>query len=133
MEPDVSGTAISCVRGEVAGVVASLLWRQPEAYDRLLPTAKRLLADPHPSVRHEALGVCLPIWNRDKNLAVRLVVAACGHEDERVLGSRWLNHLIRHARATHLEQLRTRYRAYGTVSRRQRGRIGSRLANGVLA
>ncbi|NLE59051.1 MAG: hypothetical protein GX616_11865 [Planctomycetes bacterium] len=102
---DVALTGINCVRGAVAGAVTILLWRQPETLDRLLPAARRLLADPHPSVRYEALGVCLPIWIRDRNLAVGLAVAACEHEDDRVLGSRWLNRLIAHSRMTHLAQL----------------------------
>jgi hypothetical protein len=105
MEPDVGGTAINCVRGAVAGAIAALLWKRPDAYDQLLPAAERLLRDPHPSVRHEALGACLPIWNRDRSLAVRLVVAACDHENERVLGSRWLGRLISYARVGHIEQV----------------------------
>ena len=103
--PDVAGTGINCVRGVAAGAITALLWRQPEAFDRLLPAARRLLGDPHPSVRYEALGVCLPIWNRNKDLAVSLAVAACDHEDDRVLGSRWLGRLIAHSRTTHLTPL----------------------------
>ena len=104
-EPDVGMTAINCVRGCVAGAVRHLLWANPDAYDKLVLAVKQLLADPHPSVRYEALGACLPILEPDKSLAVRMAVAGCDHEDDRVLQSRWLDEIIRFGRATHLDQL----------------------------
>lgn len=102
---DVALTAINCVRGVVASTIATLMWRRPDAHDRFWPPARRLLSDPHPSVRYEALGICLPVWNRNRDLAIDLAMSACEHRDDRVLGSRWLNRLIDHARATHLDKL----------------------------
>jgi hypothetical protein len=104
-EPDVGSTAINCVRGSVASAIIHLLWTHPDAFERLLPTVKRLLSDPHPSVRHEALGACLPIWKRDQNQAVDLMLQGCNHRDDRVLQSRWLADLLRHARFVYPAQI----------------------------
>ncbi len=104
-KPDVGGTALNCVRGAVASALTQLLWVRPDALDRIVSGVDRLLADSHPSVRYEALGACLPLLNHDKDLAVRMALAACDHEDDRVLESRWLNRLIQYARSTHLDNL----------------------------
>jgi len=103
--PDVAGTAINCVRGCVASAIHHLLWARADAFDRLVVAARRLLNDAHPAVRHESLGMCLPIMKRDKDLAIRLAIMACEQEDDRVLESRWLNNIFHYARTTHLEQI----------------------------
>ncbi len=105
MEPDIETSAINCVRGCVAGAINHLLWICPDAYEGLSSAAERLLADENPAVRLEAIGACLPIWNRDKDRAIRLVLSACDHPDDRVLQGRWLSRLIRYARGTHLDDL----------------------------
>lgn len=105
MEPDVEMTAINCVRGNVAGAIRHLLWTRPDTFERLLPAVKRLIADSHPSVRIEAIGACLPIWNHEKELAVQLMLDACGHSDDNVLQSRWLEQMIALSRLHHLKKI----------------------------
>lgn len=104
-EPDVGTSAINCVRGAVAGAVIQFLWSRPDAFERLLPAVERLMTDEHPSVRHEALGACLPIWNRDRNRAVRLLLNGCDHTDDRILESHWIHPLIARARFSHPEEI----------------------------
>lgn len=101
---DVGQSALNCVRGCVAKALTRLLWVRPDASGRIVPAVERLLADPHPSVRYEALGASLATMEHDKELAVRIAIAACDHEDDRVLESHWLSRLILLARATHLNQ-----------------------------
>lgn len=105
MKPDIEATSINCVRGNVAAAIVRLFWARSDAFDRLLPAATRLLSDPHPSVRIAALGTCLPIWNRDRDLALKLVLEACNHENDAVLRSDWLHRFIGYARFTQLNRL----------------------------
>ncbi len=100
--PDVILTGENCIRGAVASAIASLLWSREDAYEILLPTARKLMADPHPSVRCEAIAGCMAIWKRDRDLAVELFVRACTQDDTSVLNSGWVNQFIRRSRQTHL-------------------------------
>ena len=88
--PDVAMTAINCARGCVAGAVTSLLWSREDMRAELIAVATQLLQDPHPAVRYEAIGACVPILNIDKDLALSLFATGCNHEDDSVLESRWV-------------------------------------------
>ncbi len=105
MRPDIAMTAINCVRGCTAGVIRTLLFHHWHLWERLRPMALALLSDSHAAVRHEALGIALPVLNHDRDKALALFTAACDHPDPRVLESQWVNRMLRYARSTHLEAL----------------------------
>jgi hypothetical protein len=88
--------ALSCVRGAAAGTLRQLLFAKPELCGSCLPTVERLVADPHPAVRVAAQGLCLPLYNFDRNRAVELFVRCCEHGDDRVLAGQHANRFLRY-------------------------------------
>lgn len=102
---DIAGTGINSVRGSVAGAIRSLVWHRWDRASRLLPTAEKLLSDPHPAVRQVAIGICLAVLNHDRDMAVDMFLTACGHPDDRVLRSRWVGQMVSYARWTHRERI----------------------------
>lgn len=104
-EPDFVSTAINCVRGSVAAAVSTLFWARSDAFDQLLISVRRLLTDPHPSVRIAALRACVPIWNHDHLLACDLALEACDQTEDAVLQSPGLQRLLAYARITQVDKL----------------------------
>ncbi len=68
--------AINCVRGQAALAIEQLLFADPKRLRRLRPAIEKLVADPSPVVRCAAIGVCVPILNVDRQLAVNLFLRA---------------------------------------------------------
>ncbi|MEQ8785532.1 MAG: hypothetical protein RIC55_04505 [Pirellulaceae bacterium] len=72
--------AINCVRGLAAHAIAAILFRRPDLLDRFRPEIERLLEDPHPVVRLAAVGICLPVWNLERDSAVHWLVRAASED-----------------------------------------------------
>ena len=104
-ESDAVMTSINCARGCVAGAIRQLMYDRPDDINMLMSAAERLIVDPHPAVRIEAMSLCIPIWDRDQEKAVHLLLECCSHSDDQVLQSRWLHYLFNLVRKTHLDQL----------------------------
>ena len=100
-----STSAINCVRGCAAEVIGRLLFLRRNLFDTFVPAIQHLVQDASPAVRVAAIGVCLPVWNIDKNAGVDLFVRACELDDDRILETRHANDFIAYARHSHLDRL----------------------------
>ena len=87
---DFETTALNCVRAGCAMAIGQRLFEVPGDLHRFRSVIEKLLADPHPAVRISALGICLPIWNIDRNQAFDWFIAGCSHPDQQI-------HLCRNA------------------------------------
>lgn len=97
--------AINCVRGCAAEAIHRLLFQWPESFHTFLPAIQHLVQDASPPVRVAAIGVCLPVLNIDRDMAVDLFVRACEIDDDRIFESRYANDFIAYARHSHLHRL----------------------------
>lgn len=82
---DLETTALNCVRAGCAMAIGQRLFEVPGDLPRFQSVIESLLADPHPAVRVSAIGICLPVWNIDRNQAVNWFLSACSHPDRQIL------------------------------------------------
>jgi hypothetical protein len=104
--PDVVNSALNCVRGRAAFVIAKLLFEQPTLLSTFEETIANLVNDPSPAVRVAAMHVCLPILDIDKNRAVDYFVTVCEMTDDSIFEGQYSNRFISYAWRTHLENLK---------------------------
>ncbi|HEX9945188.1 MAG TPA: hypothetical protein VGG03_24520, partial [Thermoanaerobaculia bacterium] len=81
---DIDSAALESVRGAATETLTALLFEKRELADTFLPTIEKLVADPNAAVRVVAQGLCLPLYNIDRDLAVKLFVRSCDHPNDRV-------------------------------------------------
>ncbi|QDU28511.1 hypothetical protein ETAA8_36130 [Anatilimnocola aggregata] len=67
---DLHTNALNCVRGCAALAIAAILYDHPHHLESFRLAIEKLLCDPHPAVRVAAVGICLPIWNVSRPLAI---------------------------------------------------------------
>lgn len=103
--PDIASSAINCVRGSVSTAIRVSLGERWGYLAKLTVAARALLGDPHPAVRHEAIGICLSYWKHDRQSAIASFLTACDHPDDRVLSSRWVHRFVSCARWSELDSL----------------------------
>lgn len=101
---DLASNALNVTRGRAAYAIQSMLFKQPDRLVRLRPAIRCLIRDPHPAVRVAALGVCLPVLNIEKDIAVEWFLEAC-EGPEQLLATREAWNFIRYSYRTHLAQL----------------------------
>ena len=90
---EIENRAINRVRSMAAIVLGGILYDHQERFELFRPVLEPLLEDPHPAVREAMIEVCLPVWNIDRDLAVRWFLKAvdndlrpaCSHEAQRFL------------------------------------------------
>ena len=90
---EIENRAINRVRSMAAIVLGVILYDHQERFELFRPVLEPLLEDPHPAVREAMIEVCLPVWNIDRELAVRWFLKAayndlrpaCSHEAQRFL------------------------------------------------
>ncbi|HVT17764.1 MAG TPA: hypothetical protein VHQ90_16500 [Thermoanaerobaculia bacterium] len=102
---DLDVAALNSVRGVAAGTLMKLMFAKPELRESCLPTVERLAGDPHPVVRVAAQGLCLPLYNFDRDRAFELFVRCCGHRDDRVLGGLYASDFLRYTWHRYPEKL----------------------------
>lgn len=73
------------VRCAAIDAISALLFCQGDLLTRFLPSILLAVEDPHVAVRVSVRGVCLPILNLDRDLAVDLYIRACDHPDDQAL------------------------------------------------
>ncbi|MCJ7687374.1 MAG: adaptin domain-containing protein, partial [Desulfobacteraceae bacterium] len=98
-------SAINCVRGCAAEAIHRLLFLRPELLHTFLSAIQHLVRDESPAVRVAAIGVCLPVLNIDRDMAVDLFAHACKIDDDRIFEARYANNFIAYARHSHLDRL----------------------------
>lgn len=98
-------SAINCVRGCAAEAIHRLLFQKPELFHTFLPAIQHLVQDESPPVRVAAIGLCLPVLNIDRDMAVDFFARACEINDDRVFEARYVNDFIAYARHSHLNRL----------------------------
>jgi hypothetical protein len=103
--PDLFTSSINCVRGIAAKAIESVLFRQRDKLEFFRPAIDALVNDPHPAVRIAAIGIALPIWNIDREEALKTFVTACSHQNDAVLSSPDINHFFSYTIRKHAEQL----------------------------
>jgi hypothetical protein len=84
---DLDVSSINCVRGVAATALRALLFESPSALSVVRSAIDSLVADPAGSVRAAAVGICLPILNVDRTLAIDYFVRAIDFPDDRVLAT----------------------------------------------
>lgn len=104
--PDVANSSLNCVRAVAARVIMRLLFDHPRIYDRIDRAVRSLVHDPHVVVRVAAIGICLPVWNINRNKALELFLQACDTQDDRILTSHYIDQFLAHGCWRHLDQLR---------------------------
>ena len=92
--------------GRAAEAIQSLLFEQPGRLEPFRAAISSLTSDPHPAVRVAAMGVAIPLLNIDRDAAVATFLAACSHEDDRVLLSRHIPHFFRYTILDYAGQIR---------------------------
>ncbi len=82
------------VRGAAAEALMELLFEKRELTDTFIPTVEKLVSDPKPVIRVAAQGLCIPLLNVDRDMAVRLFLKSCDHPDDRVLAGTHINRFL---------------------------------------
>jgi hypothetical protein len=103
---DLEITAINYVRGPAAQAIHSLLFSNPELFGVLQAAINSLLIDKHPSVRIAATGICHPLWNMNRELAVQSFLKICEDDDDRVLASHNAISFVNYAQREFIEVLK---------------------------
>lgn len=98
-------SAINCVRGCAAEAIHRLLFKRPELFPTFVPAIQHLVQDASPAVRVAAIGLCLPVFNINSDMAVDLFVRACEIDDDRIFEARYANDFIAYARHRHFNRL----------------------------
>jgi hypothetical protein len=93
------------VRGGAARAIGRLLFEDYSHSTVLLPLVRRMVKDPSMAVRTCVAEALLPMFNHDRDDAVRLFLEAC-QEAEAIWGSYPIENFIRYASSTHYAQLR---------------------------
>lgn len=94
------------MRGVVAGAIEAVLFDHPERLGMVQSAVDSLLNDPHAAVRAAAVGLALPLYNIDREVAVGAFLKACSHEDDEVLQSYHINHLLHYTILDFADRLR---------------------------
>jgi hypothetical protein len=105
-EPDILATSINCVRGVAAETIQATLFARRESLQVFRSAIDSLTSDPHPAVRAAAIGLALPLFNIDRATSIMTFLAACSHQTDEVLRSRYVNTFLGYTILTHAEDLR---------------------------
>ncbi len=105
--PDITSSAINCVRGGAAGAIQSLLFERRELLVELLPAIRSLVGDHSICVRLAAIDACLPALNIDRDLAVELFLRACSTGDDRIFLGDGATRFMSYVWHTHLDGLQS--------------------------
>jgi hypothetical protein len=85
--------ALNHVRALAVSAIGSILYEHKDLFTRLESALERILDDPHPAVRLALVGVCLPIWNFNRTIAINWFIQtsgvdlwpACGTNSQRLM------------------------------------------------
>lgn len=85
--------ALNHVRALAVSAIGSILFEHKHLLPRFQSALEPILRDPHPAVRLALVGVCLPIWNFNRPLAVDWFIQAstadfwpaCGRNAQRLM------------------------------------------------
>jgi hypothetical protein len=105
--PDLLGTSINCVRGVAAEGIQAILFARRGALEVFRPAIESLTHDPHPAVRVAAIGLALPMFNIERGAAVTIFLAACSHERDDVLRSRYVNEFLSYTIVSRVDEFGT--------------------------
>ena len=104
-----AGISLNSVRSSCAAAIEHRLFRVPDDLARLRSTVEKLLTDPHPAVRCAALGICLPVWNINRDQAFEWFVVGCSHPDHRILLSADAISFVNHAQSSFWPRLAPKF------------------------
>lgn len=93
---DIDMAVEDSVRSVAAETLMMLLFEKRDLAALLLPTIERLVKDPSAEMRVAAQGLCLPLFNVERNRAVRLFLQSCDHPDNRVLAGMYTDQFLQH-------------------------------------
>jgi hypothetical protein len=82
---DLETAAINHVRGPAAQAIPSLLSIDSALLQDCRSAIEALITDPHPGVRVAAMGICLPVWDTNPDLALDWFLRICECDDYRIL------------------------------------------------
>lgn len=90
----VNTASINCVRGVAAGAIKTVLFKNPNRLPNVQIALDSLIKDPNAAVRASAVGLALPLYNIDRDLAMEVFLMACSHQEDAVLCSHYLNNFL---------------------------------------
>ncbi|HVF60710.1 MAG TPA: hypothetical protein VNJ70_12965 [Thermoanaerobaculia bacterium] len=102
---DLGTSALNCTRGAAVYALGALSLEEAEGVERRLIALRSASQDPHPAVRIAVQGTARALWKMAPREAFTLFLAACGHDDDRVLASSECRYFLLMAWRKHLREL----------------------------